>query len=147
MRCVEGIGNLNSEGKNGLKFERTPGDHVLESDTVKELHDDVGFALLIAYVVNRADIRMIQSRRGLRLTTKTGKRLRVAGNFFGQELQRDEAVQARVLGLVHHSHAAAAKLFKNFVVGNVLANHSPESYVGEEGESTTAEFGATEMLA
>ena len=46
-----------------------------------------------------------------------------AGNFIGQELQGDEAVQTSVLGLVHYAHAAAAELFDDAVVRDGLADH------------------------
>src|SRR5215467_15296168 len=55
---------------------------------------------------------------------KTGEGLRIAGDFFGQKLERNEAVQASVLGLIDHTHTAAAKLFNYFVVGNAVADHS-----------------------
>jgi len=41
-------------------------------------------------IVNRADIRMVERGRGLRFALKAGQRLRVAGDFTGQELECDE---------------------------------------------------------
>ena len=64
---------------------------------------------------------------------------RISGHFFGQELERDEAVQPRVLGLVHDSHAAAAELLDDAVVRDCLADHCRESYVGETGKSMNVE--------
>jgi hypothetical protein len=40
-----------------------------------------------------------------------------------QELERHEAAELGVFGLVHHAHAAATELFPNAVVGNGLADH------------------------
>ena len=65
---------------------------------------------LLADVVNRADVRMVQRRSRLRLALKAGQRLRIARNIVGQELQSHEAVQSRVLCLVDHTHPAAAQL-------------------------------------
>ena len=76
-----------------------------------------------ANVVNRADVGMVQRRRRLRLALETRQRLRIARDVVGQELQRDEAVQARVLGLVDHAHAAAAQLLDDAVVRDGLADH------------------------
>src|SRR2546430_17610972 len=39
------------------------------------------------------------------------------------ELQRDRAVQTRVLGFVHDAHATAPELARDLVVGNCLADH------------------------
>ena len=80
-------------------------------------------SILLADVINRADIGMIQRGRGLGLALKAGQRLRVAGNFFGQELESDEAMQPRILGLIDHAHAPAAELLKNAVVRDGLADH------------------------
>src|SRR5690348_16538769 len=66
---------------------------------------------------------MIQSRGGLRLALKSGQRLRVAEHLFRQELEGNKATQAGVLGFVDHTHAAAAKLFDDVVVGDFLADH------------------------
>jgi len=40
-----------------------------------------------------------------------------------QELEGYLAAQDSVLGLIHHSHSAAAQLAKNVVVGNRLLDH------------------------
>jgi hypothetical protein len=36
----------------------------------------------------------------------------------GKKLQSNEAAELNVLGLIHHSHAAAAQHFQNAVMGN-----------------------------
>ena len=68
-------------------------------------------AVLLANVVNRADVGMVQRRGRLRLSLKTRECLRVPGNLLRQKLQRHEAVKPSVLRLVDHTHATAAKLF------------------------------------
>jgi hypothetical protein len=42
--------------------------------------------------------------------------LRVAGDLFGQELESDEAMKARVFCLIDHTHPTATKLFENAVM-------------------------------
>jgi hypothetical protein len=49
----------------------------------------------------------VQRRGGLGFTAEAGERLRVMGNGVGKEFDDDEAMQAGVLALVHHAHAAA----------------------------------------
>ena len=46
----------------------------------------------------------------------------IPGDFVRQEFQRYKTVQASVFTLVDHSHAPAAELFHNAVVGNGLAD-------------------------
>ena len=55
-----------------------------------------------------ADAGMIQRRRGFCLALEACERLAIPSQFVGKEFQGDEAVQAGVFGLVHHTHAAAA---------------------------------------
>ena len=58
----------------------------------------------------------------MRFAAETFERLRIAGHIVGQELERDEAVQAGVLRLVNHTHAATTKFFDDSVVRNGLAD-------------------------
>ena len=46
-----------------------------------------------------------------------------SGDFVRQELQGDEAMEASVLGLVNHTHPAAAELLDDAVVRDGLADH------------------------
>ena len=59
---------------------------------------------------------------GLRFAAETRQRLRVAGEVFGQEFESDEAMQPRVLSLVHHTHPATAQLLDDAVMGDALAD-------------------------
>src|SRR5271157_3495548 len=96
---------------------------MLQRQPFQKLHGDKGLPVLLANVINRADVRMVQRRRGLGFALKARQRLRIAGHFLGQELERDKAMQPRVLGLVDDAHAAASKLFDDAVVRDGLADH------------------------
>ena len=73
--------------------------------------------------VDGADVGMIQSGRRSRLAPEAFQRLRIFGQLVGQELQGDEAAELSVLGLVDHTHPAAAELLDDAVVRNGLADH------------------------
>jgi len=96
---------------------------MLQGHAIKELHGDKGAALVLADVVDGADVGMIQCRGGLRFALKAGKRLRIAGNLFGQEFQGHESVQAGIFGLINDAHAAATELLDDAVMGDGLTNH------------------------
>ena len=49
------------------------------------------------------------------------KRLMVSRNLVRQELERHEAVQACIFGLVHHAHATTTEFLDDAVVGNRAA--------------------------
>ena len=96
---------------------------MLQRYTVQKLHGDERLPVLLANVVNRADIRMVQCGRGLGFALEPGKSLRVAGNFFWKKLEGDKAMQPRVLGFIDDAHAAAAQFFNDAIVRNGLPNH------------------------
>ena len=125
VRRVERVGDLDAERKDGFEFHRAAADQVLERRTVEELHDEEGAAVVLADVVNGADIGMIQSGSGFGFAAKTLEGLAILREIFGKKLQGDEAAEARVLGLVNHAHAAAAELFDDPVVRNSLIEHDP----------------------
>ncbi len=99
---------------------------MLERDAIQEFHGDEGMSLVLTDVVDGADVGMIQGRGSLRLALEAAQRLQVAHDVVGQELESYETAEARVLGLVHHTHAAAAQLFDHAVVRDGLSNHSGE---------------------
>ena len=60
---------------------RLRNDALLQGGSVQELHDDEGAAVLLADVMNRADVRVIQSGSGARFAPETVQGFRVAGEF------------------------------------------------------------------
>src|SRR5437868_6239837 len=84
--------------------------------------------------MDRADVRMIERGSRFGFALETAKRLLVFGDFIRQEFQRYESAKIYVLGLVHHSHAAAPELLDDAVVRDCLADklgrrsHWPERF-------------------
>jgi hypothetical protein len=60
-----------------------------------------------APVVNCADV---EGGSRLRLALEAAEGLRIAGHLIGQELKGDEAVEARILGLVDYPHLAMRQI-------------------------------------
>src|SRR5713101_1012562 len=118
--------------------QRTAGNHWLQRHAIQEFHGYEGTAVLLANVVNRADVGMVQCGCGLGFALKTGECLRVTGNLLGQELEGDEAMQPRILGLVDNTHTASAQLLDDAVVRNGLADHAQACYGGSIGKSMKA---------
>ena len=96
---------------------------MLQRHPVQKLHGDERLAVLLANVVDGADVGVIQRGCGLGFALETGEGLRVTGNFLGQKLEGNKTVQPGVLGLVDHAHTAAAQLLDNAVVRNGLPDH------------------------
>src|SRR5216683_5546772 len=80
-----------SDGISGLKITADVQPEMLQCHAIKKLHGDEGAAVLLADVVNGADVGMIQGRRGLRLTPEASQRLGVFGDIIRKKLQGDEA--------------------------------------------------------
>ena len=66
---------------------------------------------------------MIQRRRRFSLAAKTLQRRRIGNRVFGEKLQRDTTVQARIFRFVNYAHAAATQPRHDAVVRNGLADH------------------------
>jgi hypothetical protein len=119
MGRFQRFGNLYPEIQHLAGFEGRLADPMLESLAGEKLHGDERTSLMLADVVNRADIGVVQSRRRLCLALKTAQPLRIASQILRKKLQSDKAVQARILGFVNHAHTAAAKFFDDSIMGDL----------------------------
>ena len=104
---------------------------MLQRGTIQILHHEEGFAALLADVVDRADVWMVQCRRGFRLATKPLQRLPILRQIFREKFQRDEASEPGVLGLVDDTHAAAAEFLDDPVVRDGLIQQGSPRTRGE----------------
>src|SRR6266700_1330592 len=79
-------------------------DLVFQSVAIQELHDDGRLLIGNIYVVNGADIWMIESRCGLGFTLEAAERTCCVGSeMVRQELERDVALQL-VGSTISHCH-------------------------------------------
>ena len=123
MSCIESVGHLRSQIQDLFHFERLSADQVLERLPLQQFHGDEVLPVRFVDLVDRADVRMIERRRGEGFPLEAFASSRIVLHFRRQELQRDMAVQLEVFGLIHHTHPAAAELFQNPIVRDGLANH------------------------
>ena len=91
----------------------------LELAALDELHRDVPDAVVLAEIVDRDDVGMVEASRRLRLAAKArdhGRRV-FAGKLVGADrLQRDDALDHRIVAFVDDAHRAAADLAPDFVL-------------------------------
>ncbi len=78
--------------------------------------------MLVVNLVDSADVGVIQCRGGLRFALETAQCLGILRYLVGKELQGNETVELDVLGLVDHSHAAAAEFLQDAVMRDGLSD-------------------------
>src|SRR2546426_4184006 len=79
-------GYLNSQREQRLQFHGTVANQVLQRLPIQELHSEERLAVLLANVVNGADIGVVQGGSCLGLTPETLQSLAVLGHFRRKEL-------------------------------------------------------------
>ncbi len=135
MRGIQRVRNLNPQIEQQFHLQRTTGDPVLQRRAFQKFHGDERLAVLLANLINRADVGMVQCGGRARFAPKTFQGLRILGYIEGQKFQRDKSAELSILRLVNDTHASAAEFLEDSVMGNREANkrlgigHAPHSLV------------------
>ena len=109
MRGVQRVGKLDAHVEHRVQAQRTRGEPVLQRRALQILHRDERSSGLLADVVDRADVGMVERRCAARFTLKAAQSLGVARQSVGDELERHGTLQPRIFGFVDHAHPAAAQ--------------------------------------
>ena len=109
MRRVQRIGNLNRVLYGLRGQQRSVLEPAGECLTVQVLHHQVIDPVLMANIVQRADMGMAQAGDGLGLTVEPFAQLRITGEVLGQNLDGDVAIEARILGAIDLAHSSGAE--------------------------------------
>ena len=119
----ERICHLDAHVQNLVSFERIAANQLLQAFAFQLLHDDEGVPVVVLDVVNRADVGMIQlgGRSSLALESLQG--LGIPYQVIRNKLEGNAAPEARIFGLVDHSHAPTAEFSQDAIVRNRLADH------------------------
>jgi len=124
MRSLEPLCDFDCQREQSFVIERPARNQMFERDAVQELHDDERVAIVLADLVDGADIGMIERGRGARFAAKAFEGLLVSRQLVWQEFKGNEAAQFRILGFIDNAHAAATKLLDDPVMRNDLPNHA-----------------------
>src|SRR5215467_390417 len=87
MGGIKRIGDLNRDGKKLLGVERAPRDAMLQGGTVEVLHGDKGLLAVPADFIDGANVRVVQGGSRASLAAEAFERLRIIGEFLGQEFE------------------------------------------------------------
>jgi hypothetical protein len=120
---AQAVGHLDGDA-HGLRHRQGAVAHALaQVGALEQLHGEVGEVAVLAEVVGGDDVRVRELAGGARLEREALLVVAArAGVLVEQDgLQRDDAVQGRVLRLVDDAHGAAAELAQDLVAADLLA--------------------------
>src|SRR5262249_50965554 len=102
-------------------------DHVLQSFSVKELHDEVRLTLVLAELVDSDDVVVTQIPGDNGFVLKAGYEFLIGVQ---QDLDGHEAVDLGIMGLINAAEGAHAQQFSDLVttdLSGVVAGHASVS--------------------
>jgi hypothetical protein len=120
---LEGGRELDPELHGLVRGQATLGDTMFERLPLQELHDDERAAFVFADVVDRADSRMIEGRRGSGFSLEALQARLAFRHRLRQKLDSDVTSEACVFGLVDHAHSSSADFLEDLVVRNRRSDH------------------------
>src|SRR5262249_13668080 len=116
---MHGASRGRREVRRRLWIERSGGEPVGEALALDELHGEVAPAVVLADLVDRHDMRVVETGDGLGLVAEASEVVVAGPGPCAEHLQRDEAVEGALAGLVDDAHAAAAEDAVDLVVAEV----------------------------
>ena len=117
MGLVQRADDLDGNGQRAVECQATTGrmagrgslEPRRQRFAFQVLHDEVGDAILLADVVQSADVRMIELRDGACLAIETGPELWICSERLRQHFDCDRAIESRVARAIDLAHAAGAE--------------------------------------
>ena len=108
VRGVERLGDLEHDRRGLRRCKRPGGGHALvQVVAVDEAHGDVGPPVVLAVVMDRDDVRVLDRRRGARFVQEALADARIAEPARRDDLQGHGPVEAELGGLVDDAHPPA----------------------------------------
>ncbi len=86
-------------------------------------HGDERLAGMVADLVHRRDVGMIERAGGARLAQQAGRGFRIMDRSRRKKFERDPPFEFRIFGQIHRAHAAGADVADDPVVRDVGAYH------------------------
>ena len=110
---------LRRDAQRPLGRERAPGNDAVERLALVERHRDEEVFAGLVHLEDRADVRVIEGRRGLRFAQDAPPQRRVGRR--PQELQRDAPSEAQIGRSIHLAHGAGAEELRDLVMRDVAS--------------------------
>src|SRR5882672_10981014 len=108
---------------------RSARDALRQVVALDEFHHERRDARALLQALDRGDVRMVQRGERLRFAREARQAVRVVRERFGQDLDRDGAIQLRIAGAVHLAHAAFADRRIDFVDAEARAGQGQSLWI------------------
>ncbi len=127
MRFFQSIADFDPVFQNLRDRHRPFSKPIGQGLALQTLHHQVVHTVLMADVVERANIGMVQRRDGSRFALETLPGFGVFGKMLGKNLDCNGAVESRVPGAIHFAHSARPKRRLNLVRPKFRARVKPHA--------------------
>src|SRR5215471_21294852 len=104
VRGFEGLRDLSRDRQRFIDGNCPTRDPLREILTLDKLHYQRVDATAVLKTMNMGDVRMIQCSQRARFALKAREPLGVARERFGQDLDRDEAIELDIARAIHLAH-------------------------------------------
>ncbi len=119
----ERIGHLRDDAGDLDHRHLTAGEASLERFSVVVRHRDERLTGVVADLVDRRDVWVIERAGGTRLAQQAGRAVPASGRFRLQKLECYPPVEVRILSQIHRAHPAGADAADDPVMGDGGADH------------------------
>ena len=121
VRGGERVADLDADAQRLVDRHRSPRQPRGQGLALQELHHEKRGAPVVAHVVERADVRMVDARERPRLALESVAGLPVSHQFIRQDLDGYRPIEPRVTRFVDFAHTARAERGDNLVVAEAGA--------------------------
>ena len=115
VRLVQRVGDFDRILQHLLNRQRAFHQALRQCLPLDIFHHQKICVVLMAGIVERADVRMIQAGNGFRFALEALAQFRAFREMRRQNFDRDNSVEARIAGFVYFAHAARANRREDFV--------------------------------
>lgn len=136
VRIVQRIRNVIRDCERAIERDGSVGETIGERLPLEVFHHQEIDPLVMAEVIERADVRMIENGNRSRLTVETSAGRRIRAEAFGEYLDRHRSIKAPIARAIHLTHSTGANGRDDFVGPDACAR----------GENQRAEYNGPEVL-
>ena len=128
----QGAGDLTEHRRGAIRGQRAEPEGVGQAAGVDETHDEVGGAGFAPVVVERDDVRVLESGDQLGLRFEAADERRVVGQLGTDDLDRHLPADDRLVGAVDRTEGAASELLAHLVAADRQPGRTSRPGRGEE---------------